>query len=364
MVWRYGKVASLIQPGRKGNNTKAMRPPRQQTPLGVWIAVAVLAGLVQWPLVSALKQAAIGKAEVIAPRTRRPVRLTVTRRPVRKTKKAEVKKEQPKGKVVTVRAPEKAVPAPKKTKYLSEHNTRVKKQKKARRNRRSRKRRMGAAAPKKVSKVQSPQSKSTAESTSPRKTEQQKVARKAPERPNKKRGDLAQRSELARANSSRALVPTLDKQSAIANLQAVTGGSASDDWLPKVKAEGKETLLNSRRFRHWDFFNTVKSRVRRHWRPAYVYRRKDPTGKIYGIKDRLTVVRVTLNNSGKVLRLTTVKNSGVDFLDAEARKALRKAGPFTNPPNGLVNKHGAVVFQFGFLFEISNSKYKFFRIPM
>jgi TonB family protein len=318
-----------------------------------------LAGLIQLPLIEFLHLGSTMDKYRPKVSKRKVVRLTMSPRA-----KQEVppKVQEINGQIVTVRQPKKEQKAPKDARYLSQFNTRVKKETKARPNRRNAHKRLGAVSPHKASKLQSPQSPSLKESTSPKQEDKKMAAAKRLKISKKKRGDLSSKTELARSAHARALLPSLDKKSTMANLQALTGAAASDDWLPHVKERGSETLLNSRRFQHWDFFNTIKTRVRKHWKPAQIYRRRDPTGKIYGIKDRLTVVEVTLNKKGHVTRLTTVKDSGVEFLDHEARRALRIAGPFSNPPTGLMNKHGAVRFQFGFLFEISSSRFKFFRV--
>ncbi|HIA03707.1 MAG TPA: energy transducer TonB [Myxococcales bacterium] len=339
-----------------------MRPPRKGTPFGVWILLVVLAGVLQLPLIEFLHLGATMNKYKPDVQTRRPVRLTMDFRKQRPTKKIEPKPEPIDGQIVSVRQPEKEQEAPKKTRHLSDFNTRVKKETKARPNRKSRSKRLGAVSPHKPSRLQSPQSKSLKESSSPKQQKKKTMTAKRLQESLKKRGDMSSKTELVRNSTARALLPSLDRKSTLANLQTLTGSAANDDWLPRVKEEGAQTMLNSRRFQHWDFFNTVKSRVRKHWKPAHLYRRRDPTGKVYGIKDRLTVVEITLDPKGYVTRLTTVKDSGVDFLDHEARRALRSAGPFSNPPNGLLNKHGAVRFQFGFLFEISSSRFKFFRI--
>ncbi|MBM4387786.1 MAG: energy transducer TonB, partial [Deltaproteobacteria bacterium] len=88
--------------------------------------------------------------------------------------------------------------------------------------------------------------------------------------------------------------------------------------------------------------------------------KKDPYGKIYGFKDRLTILRVTIDSDGNLKRLETVKECGLDFLDIEAVKAFKEAQPFHNPPKGLLDEHGLITFNFGFLFEISSSRFKFF----
>ncbi|MDP6946550.1 MAG: energy transducer TonB, partial [Myxococcota bacterium] len=80
---------------------------------------------------------------------------------------------------------------------------------------------------------------------------------------------------------------------------------------------------------------------------------------VYGVKDRYTVLRVTLDEAGHLRNLLTMKDSGLDFLDAEALSAFRRAQPFPNPPKGLANELGRVVFQFGFYFEISSGKHRF-----
>ena len=130
-------------------------------------------------------------------------------------------------------------------------------------------------------------------------------------------------------------------------------GSRVNDYLKGVD-DGKKTLLNSKRWRYSSFFNRVKRKVAQNWHPAVVYKRRDPTGNVYGFKDRLTILRVRLTPKGKLKELHLENASGVGFLDDEALSAFRAAEPFPNPPKGLVDKQtGLISFRFGFLFEIS-----------
>lgn len=342
-----------------------MRPTRQGTPVLVWFAVALVAGLAQVPLVWFYEKTAT--YERLLPLKKRKRVIRVSMRPQRRrAKKKRPKIVEPKvtGQIVTVRPPEREVRPNRRAKYLSEYNTRTRKEVKARPSRR--KSRRAGLATKKRSKVQSKKSRSVKETATVKVQPKKQV--ELPQKPKKAAkspdGQARPKTDLLRSERSVALSPTVDRRAALANVQAITGGTFSDDALMDVKEVGKETVLNSNKFRHWAFFDTVKQRVRKHWHPAKLYRRRDPTGKVYGIKDRLTVLKVTLDKAGKLQRLTTVKNSGVDFLDSEARRALRRAAPFVNPPMGLIDRHGAIVFQFGFLFEISSSRFKFFRIPM
>lgn len=138
------------------------------------------------------------------------------------------------------------------------------------------------------------------------------------------------------------------------------GNRGSDDYLPDLP-EGDELSLNAREFRYWSFFQRMRENLKQHWRPGEKYRRRDPWGKVYGVRDRLTVLAVTLDRSGKVHDLQLVRGSGVDFLDDEALHAFHAAGSFPNPPPGLIETDGFIRFRFGFAVVHNASHFKLFR---
>jgi TonB family protein len=139
-------------------------------------------------------------------------------------------------------------------------------------------------------------------------------------------------------------------------------GSGTQDHLKDID-EGDETALNAKKWKFASFFNRVKQQVREHWRPADVYRRRDPTGSIYGNKDRYTLLRVQLKPDGSLANVVLETPSGVEFLDDEAIEAFKQAQPFPNPPSQLVDaSSGMIDFRFGFYFEISGApRFKIFR---
>ena len=139
------------------------------------------------------------------------------------------------------------------------------------------------------------------------------------------------------------------------------GDGGSNDYLRDV-AEGEKTLLNRKRTRYWAFFDRVKREVSKQWSPVSEYRKRDPHGNVYGVKDRYSTVDVTLNGDGTVRRLYLSRGSGLEFFDDEAVRALKSAGPFHNPPEGLKDEDGLVHFTFGFYFEISSGSFRFMRI--
>ncbi len=139
-------------------------------------------------------------------------------------------------------------------------------------------------------------------------------------------------------------------------------GISSEERLPGVR-QGSQTALKSKKWVGASFFLRVRDAVRQVWDPGAVYRRHDPDGSFYGFKNWFTVLHVTLDAQGRIRRLIIQKPSGLRFLDREALRAFRAAGPFPNPPQEILSpKTGLLRFRFGFLVEVNtNLSFKLFR---
>ncbi len=131
-------------------------------------------------------------------------------------------------------------------------------------------------------------------------------------------------------------------------------GAPSNDHIADLE-EGDGTFLNSREFKYASFFNRLKRNVSQHWNPMLEYRRRDPSGNIYGHMARVTVLNVTLDADGSLKDVRVRRSSGIDFLDYEAMSAFRRAGPFPNPPKGLVGSKDSFEFPFGFHVQFMRS---------
>jgi TonB family protein len=129
-------------------------------------------------------------------------------------------------------------------------------------------------------------------------------------------------------------------------------GAAPNDHLKDVE-EGDGTYLSTREWKYASFFNRVKQSVGQEWNPTSQMRLRDPTGQIYGGRDRYTILTVTLDGTGRLKDAFVDKSSGLDFLDLEAVKAFERAQPFPNPPPGILATDQTVRFQFGFFLELS-----------
>jgi TonB family protein len=142
-----------------------------------------------------------------------------------------------------------------------------------------------------------------------------------------------------------ALVPTEQQ------LARLIGGGTQDAL--KDIDDGEETALNSKKWRFASFFNRVKKQVAEHWHPEEAYRRRDPTGAVYGRQNRYTELRIQLKPDGHLANVALAQPSGLEFLDDEAIEAFKEAQPFPNPPRQLVEANGVINFRFGFLFDLN-----------
>ena len=134
--------------------------------------------------------------------------------------------------------------------------------------------------------------------------------------------------------------------------EAVKGSGL--DKLDDVE-EGEKTLLNTIEWKHAGFFIRVKNAVSQYWHPGSAFLMYDPTGRVYGYKDRETVVKVVLNCTGTIKHLYIANPSGAKFLDDEALEALKIAGPFRNPPKPLCDPEDRIiVFNFGFFVKVGD----------
>ncbi len=136
-------------------------------------------------------------------------------------------------------------------------------------------------------------------------------------------------------------------------LDRIAGAPPPDDLRDVEKGDG--LFLNTREFKYASFFNRVKQFVGMNWDPVTPMRLRDPSGEIYGNKDRYTLLTITLDASGQLEDARVESSSGLEFLDLAAVQAFQKAQPFPNPPPGLLADDHKVRFSFGFSLELGGA---------
>jgi protein TonB len=118
--------------------------------------------------------------------------------------------------------------------------------------------------------------------------------------------------------------------------------------------ESERTLLNTKEFVFFGFFQRIKERLEMAWHPLL----KEHLSKFYqkgrslaSDKDHKTELLVILNSKGEVVRVRLIEESGQKDLDNAAIGAFNKAGPFPNPPKGIMNAKGEVEIRWGFVLK-------------
>ncbi len=145
------------------------------------------------------------------------------------------------------------------------------------------------------------------------------------------------------------LLPSVDSMSRIA-------AGPSSDYIDSDIEEGDATALNTKAFKFATFWNRFKQDVVGHWRPAIVYKERDPDGTMFGSRsERATGLHVVLDANGAIKDIKVVESSGLDFLDREAVRAVRAASPFYNVPAGLVDEKGEVSVSFGMILVMTRA---------
>jgi len=131
-----------------------------------------------------------------------------------------------------------------------------------------------------------------------------------------------------------------------------TGGSPQD--YVKGLSEASRTALNTKEYVFYGYFQRIRERLDRAWVPLL----RTKLTKFYRAgrqlasdSDHITKVLVILNPKGEITRVSILSESGVHDLDDAAIGAFNRAGPFPNPPRGIVDKNGEIQIPWEFVLK-------------
>lgn len=127
---------------------------------------------------------------------------------------------------------------------------------------------------------------------------------------------------------------------------------ARGEYVKGFKA-GEQTMLNTREFVFYGYFQRIRERLDRAWQKSlherlakYFYRGRQLASET----DYMTQLLVSLDTQGKITKVQIIGASGTTDLDEAATKAFNDAGPFPNPPTGLVEQ-GQVLVRWDFVLK-------------
>jgi TonB family protein len=117
---------------------------------------------------------------------------------------------------------------------------------------------------------------------------------------------------------------------------------------------GLESLLSTREFLYFSYYKRIRQQLQQYWNPEIQKTLKQlyASGRqLASSDDRITKCLVTLDSSGRLLRVQIIGQSGVRDLDEAAVRAFRSASPFPNPPKGMMDSEGNIQIRWDFILE-------------
>lgn len=147
------------------------------------------------------------------------------------------------------------------------------------------------------------------------------------------------------SESKHAAAVGLDRGSA-----ETTGLARNNDFVEEVPL-GDMTNLNTTEFKYYGFYHRIRQKLEQYWGSTIQSKAKNlyKSGRRLPASENLiTAITVTLDDRGNILDIKIDGTSGIRELDQAAIESFNKAGPFPNPPKGLL-VGGRAVIQWGFV---------------
>ncbi|MBI3543445.1 MAG: energy transducer TonB [Deltaproteobacteria bacterium] len=132
------------------------------------------------------------------------------------------------------------------------------------------------------------------------------------------------------------------------------GAMASTSDYLKDTQQGAQTLLNTREYAYFSFYQRVRKQLEQYWEPGLRERLRtmfDRGRRLAAEQEHSTKLTVVMAKDGTITRILVDGTSGMLDLDQAAIDAFNKAGPFPNPPQGLMDAEGTVKIEWEFVLK-------------
>jgi protein TonB len=129
-----------------------------------------------------------------------------------------------------------------------------------------------------------------------------------------------------------------------------TGLAQNNDFIEDVPL-GDMTNLNTTEFKYYGFYHRIRQKLEQYWGSTIQSKAKNlyKSGRRLPASENLiTAIAVTLDDKGNIVDIKIEGTSGIRELDQAAIESFNKAGPFPNPPKGLL-VGGRATIQWGFV---------------
>jgi TonB family protein len=135
---------------------------------------------------------------------------------------------------------------------------------------------------------------------------------------------------------------------------ATTGEESGTNDHIKDADDSLMTQLNTREYLYYGYYTRIKNQLNQWWQPKVrekVTKLVSQGRKIASEENKTTKLVIILNQTGLLVKVQVLSESGVRDLDDAAVEAFRQAAPFPNPPKGMIEPDGTIKIRWDFVVE-------------
>ncbi len=128
------------------------------------------------------------------------------------------------------------------------------------------------------------------------------------------------------------------------------GPSMNNDFIEDVKL-GDFTKLNTTEYKYFGFYDRIRKRLEQFWGNSLQEKARKLQargGRIPAGENKITSLKVTIDKMGNITNVFLKSTSGIIELDEAAIESFKQAGPFPNPPKGMI-ENGYAEIEWGFV---------------
>jgi TonB family protein len=126
--------------------------------------------------------------------------------------------------------------------------------------------------------------------------------------------------------------------------------SSTNDYLEDIPL-GDMTNLNTVEYKYYGFYHRIRQKLEQFWGRS-IQEKAQQLAKdgrqVKSADELITALQITLDHQGEIIGIRVMDTSGIKELDDAAIESFNDAGPFPNPPKGLV-VDGKVTIEWGFV---------------
>ncbi len=128
------------------------------------------------------------------------------------------------------------------------------------------------------------------------------------------------------------------------------GLGQTNDYLEDIPL-GDFTKLNTQEYEFYGFYHRIRQKLEQFW-GLNIQEQADKIFQqgrsIASDSNLVTGLTIILDTEGKIVNIIVKSTSGVKELDDAAVESFNQAGPFPNPPKGMLNQ-GVATIEWGFV---------------